>query len=101
MPIQLDPERNEIDALLDYVGRLAGKHVLEIGAGDGRMTWRYAGQAAHVTGIDPCSEDIALAIENIPERLRGRVEFHATGLEQFVPVEGTSGFDVAILAWAL
>lgn len=101
MPIRSDPERAEIDALLDYVGSFTGARVLEIGAGDGRLTWRYADQAAHVTGIDTDSEEIALAIANTPPALQGRVEFHPLGLEQFTPAGEAPDFDVVILSWAL
>ena len=47
MSIRLDPEGNEPAALFDFVGRLAGQRVLEIGCGDGGLTWLYADQAAH------------------------------------------------------
>ena len=50
MTIRSDPENSEIRALFDLVD-FCGKHVLEIGCGDGRLTWRYAEAAAHVTGI--------------------------------------------------
>ena len=32
---------------------LGGAEVLEIGCGDGRLTWRYAERAAYVTAIEP------------------------------------------------
>ena len=38
MNITIDPERNEVDVLLDFAGNLEGKRVLEIGAGYGRLT---------------------------------------------------------------
>ena len=53
MTIQQDPEENETRAIMQYAGSLEGRSILEIGCGDGRMTWRYADNAAHVTGIDP------------------------------------------------
>jgi hypothetical protein len=39
MPIRLDPQGNEPAALFGFAGSLAGQRVLEIGYGDGRLTW--------------------------------------------------------------
>ena len=55
MPILIDPERNETKALFDLYSDWAGKSVLEIGAGDGRLTWRYAEKAARVVALDLAS----------------------------------------------
>jgi cyclopropane fatty-acyl-phospholipid synthase-like methyltransferase len=42
MSIIKDPEGSEIQALFDLYTDWGGKSVLEIGSGDGRLTWRYA-----------------------------------------------------------
>ena len=98
MPIQLDPEDSETTALLDFAD-FTNKRVLEIGCGDGRLTWRYADHAAHVMAIDPEADRIADAIKDIPEHLKGRVEFQISSLEQFqVP---PSLFDVVFMSWSL
>ena len=52
MSVRVDPEENETHALFDIVD-VANKYILEIGSGDGRLTWRYAEKAAHVTAIGP------------------------------------------------
>lgn len=100
MTIRVDPENNETRALFDRAN-LSGQHVLEIGCGDGRLTWRYASRAAHVTAIDPFAESIARARENLPDELRGRVELHHMAFEGFAAINGSSTFDTAILAWSL
>lgn len=100
MSIRVDPEGNEIRALLEAVD-LGGQEVLEIGCGDGRLTWRYADQAAHVTAIDPFAEGIERAKESIPEGSRGRVEFHNIAFERFAAGSDPSMFDTAILSWSL
>jgi predicted RNA methylase len=105
MPIQLDPEGNETKALFEQAGAFIGLHVLEIGCGDGRLTCRYAGQAASVVAIDPGAEKIALARANLPAGLLGRVDFLATDLLQFASQAQeaihSAKFDLAILAWSL
>ena len=100
MTIQSDPENNEIRALFDLVD-FSGKHVLEIGCGDGRLTRRYAGAAAHVTAIDPFEESIRRANANQPDSLRDRVAFHHIAFEDFAAAHRSQTFDVAILSWSL
>jgi cyclopropane fatty-acyl-phospholipid synthase-like methyltransferase len=101
MTILQDPEENETRALLQYAGSLDGKSVLEIGCGDGRMTWRYAEHAAHVTGIDPDPARIQNAETSFPAHLRAIVQLHNLGLEDFAAQTHTDPFDLAILAWSL
>lgn len=99
MPIQLDPEHNEPVALFDFAESFTGKRVLEVGCGDGRLTWLYAERAAHVVGIDPDAEDIARAIANCPPHLRERIEFRVGTIQEFDPP--AEKFDLALLAWSL
>lgn len=100
MGIRIDPENNETLALFDMVN-FSGQRVLEIGCGNGRMTWRYADKAAHVTGIDPDAKQITLAREQLPSQLRDRIEFHSTALEDFAAASEASTFDIVILARSL
>jgi 2-polyprenyl-3-methyl-5-hydroxy-6-metoxy-1,4-benzoquinol methylase len=74
--------------------------VLEIGCGDGRLTWRYAADAAHVTAIDPYERSIARARQNTPPALHGRVDFQHIPLEEFANANHAS-YDVALLSWSL
>jgi 2-polyprenyl-3-methyl-5-hydroxy-6-metoxy-1,4-benzoquinol methylase len=98
--IRSDPENNEIHALL-VMADFAGKRVLEIGCGDGRLNWRYADAAAHVTAIDPFRESIRMAEEGLPDTLRARVEFHNIAFEDFAAASAAAVFDMVILSWAL
>jgi 2-polyprenyl-3-methyl-5-hydroxy-6-metoxy-1,4-benzoquinol methylase len=100
MAIRVDPENSETGALFDMAD-LDGQHVLEIGCGDGRLTWRYADKAARVTAIDPVAKQIALARENMPHPLRDRIEFKDIGFEDFAAASAPSAFDIVILSWSL
>lgn len=105
MTISLDPEETETAILLDFTGDLAGKRVLEIGSGDGRLTWRFAHLAKYVVGIEPKIEKFNLAVTDLPSSLKDKVTFLNLGLEDFAaswrvqpdPVR----FDLAILSWSL
>jgi ubiquinone/menaquinone biosynthesis C-methylase UbiE len=98
MPVFADPEDTETKALHDYAD-FTGKRVLEIGCGDGRLTWRYADRAASVVAIDPDADDIAIALEDCPAELHAKIDFRAAHLEEMdIPAEK---FDLALLSWSL
>jgi 2-polyprenyl-3-methyl-5-hydroxy-6-metoxy-1,4-benzoquinol methylase len=100
MSIRVDPENNESRALFDLV-EFSGQRVLEIGCGDGRLTWRYADSAAHVTAIDPFEASIARARENTPEELKSRVNFRHITFDDLAAESRSLTFDIAILSWSL
>jgi ubiquinone/menaquinone biosynthesis C-methylase UbiE len=98
--VSIDPEGTEI-GVIDELVEFAGGRVLEVGCGDGRLTWRYADQAASVLALDTSDMKIQRAIGNIPERLRSKVEFIVADItdEEFELPQDS--FDVAILAHSL
>jgi 2-polyprenyl-3-methyl-5-hydroxy-6-metoxy-1,4-benzoquinol methylase len=100
MVIRVDPENNETRAIFD-ITNFGGQHVLEIGCGDGRFTWRYADKTMRVTAIEPAARQIALAREHLPSQLQGRIEFYNIAFEDFAVVSATSAFDIVILSWSL
>ncbi|MGH2347885.1 MAG: class I SAM-dependent methyltransferase [bacterium] len=100
MTIRVDPEHNETRALFELAD-FRGKHVLEIGCGDGRLTWRFAEQAARVTAIDPDEDTVVQARQDLPRRLRGRVEFHHLAFEDFAAASKAAAFDSVLLSWSL
>ena len=98
MSVLPDPEDTETKALHDYAD-FSGKRVLEIGCGDGRLTWRYADRAASIVAIDPDADDIATALEDCPNDLRDKIEFRTQRFEELdIPTEK---FDLALLSWSL
>jgi ubiquinone/menaquinone biosynthesis C-methylase UbiE len=50
-------------------------HVLEVGAGDGRLTFQYAGAPRFVVGIDTKEPDIRAAAQSPGVQLHGDVQF--------------------------
>jgi len=70
----IDPEGVETAVIHELVD-FRDKDVLELGAGDGRLTWRYAELARSVLAIEPKELLVEQAREALPARLRGRVEF--------------------------
>jgi len=51
MTVERDPEQTETQILHNLLN-FAKRHILEIGCGNGRLTWRYAPTAGSVAGID-------------------------------------------------
>jgi 2-polyprenyl-3-methyl-5-hydroxy-6-metoxy-1,4-benzoquinol methylase len=96
--IRQDPENSELDALHEFVGSFEGKRVLEIGCGNGRLTFQYAAEAALVHAIDPSEKKIAEARKNMPAHLQDRLEFFDVGIETFFAPEK---YDTVLLAWSL
>ncbi|MGE5071896.1 MAG: class I SAM-dependent methyltransferase [Anaerolineae bacterium] len=100
MTIQTDPEGTELKFLRRY-GALSGsasRRVLEIGCGDGRLTWRYARSARQVIGIDIQHDDLRIALADTPSDLAKRVGF-ARADAVHLPFPGEA-FDLTIFAWS-
>ena len=94
-------ETRAIHSLIDF----SGKDVLEIGCGDGRLTWRYAGHTRSVLALDPDATAIEQAranltsVADLPERLRHAITFQTADVTTAeLPPEA---FDVVVLAWSL
>jgi len=100
MVVRVDPEGNETDALFGLV-ELGGREVLEIGCGDGRLTWRYAGRVARVTAIEPFADAIARAQRRLTDAPDERIEFRHTPFEDFAAASEADAFDIALLSWSL
>ena len=76
------------------VPSFAGRRVLEIGSGDGRVTRLYAGEAASIVAIDPR----AASIDALRAELPG-VDARSLGIGDLdLPPRSV---DVAIFSWSL
>jgi ubiquinone/menaquinone biosynthesis C-methylase UbiE len=94
----IDPEGAEM-AALRAIGNLDGARVLEIGCGDGRLTFGYAPVTRSVLAIDPRLEAVAKAREALPAGLAGRVRFEVgSAVELDQPPQS---FDVGLLSHSL
>lgn len=98
MTWSLDPEHNETQMIHRLVP-FDGRDVLEIGCGDGRLTWRYAEHAASVLAIDPDQTQLAIAQNSLPEALRRTVRF-APG-DIVVDRLPDAAFDIALFSWSI
>ncbi|MGH8949454.1 MAG: class I SAM-dependent methyltransferase [Acidimicrobiia bacterium] len=98
MSYSIDPEGIETKVIHELVD-FSGADVLEVGCGDGRLTWRYAGKSASVLGLDPDEEKIRRANKATPESLRSRVSFMVADVTEYeLP---SDAYDVVILAHSL
>jgi ubiquinone/menaquinone biosynthesis C-methylase UbiE len=98
MTIQKDPDRNETKYLHKFAD-FAGKHVLEIGCGEGRLTWQYAKETLSTVGIDLDADALRVATIDRPSDLEDIIHFSLSRSEQLPFSKET--FDIAILAWSL
>ena len=98
MALTIDPQGLETRAMHELID-FRDKDVLEIGCGDGRVTWRYAADAATVTAIDPDVATIEAATDALPEDLRSTVSFSVADVSTIDLPDG--GYDVAVFSGSL
>ncbi len=97
MPIRDDPEGIEVKTLLKHVS-LAGKEVLEVGCGEGRLTMKYFGRAKSLVAIDPLQSSIRVAKRKAPKGPKSP-EFRVMRAEKLAfPDES---FDIVFFTWSL
>lgn len=98
MTVVIDPEEYELRAIHSLVD-FRNKSVLEIGSGDGRLTWRFARETRRVLAIEPYARDVRRAVSATPKELKSKVRFvRADATTYRFPREA---FDVAILSYSL
>jgi ubiquinone/menaquinone biosynthesis C-methylase UbiE len=97
--VDVDPERHEIDLLLELAPALRGSRVLEVGCGDGRLTRRYADLASQVLAIDSDPERVAAARCRMSAPGTRHITFLASPVADLDLRPGA--FDVVIMSWSL
>jgi ubiquinone/menaquinone biosynthesis C-methylase UbiE len=95
----IDPTDMELQALRGLVS-FKGQRVVEIGAGDGRLAWPLAPEAALWLALDPDADEVAaaandLADTSVPPRVR-----LLQGDGRALPLPA-GAFDLALFTWSL
>lgn len=96
--MQKDPEGFERKTLHKFTD-FAGQSVLEIGCGEGRLTFRYAASAKQVIAFDLDHDSLRIARADLPYGLQKHVYFAGASAKQ-IPFPRET-FDIAVLAWSL
>jgi hypothetical protein len=93
-----DPDGAELRAITELV-QLAGRRVVDVGCGSGRLTRMAAKHAASVYAFDPNEATVKDARESLPAGLRGRVSFRVHGVDELDVARRR--FDIALCGWSL
>ncbi|HLF68039.1 MAG TPA: class I SAM-dependent methyltransferase [Gaiellaceae bacterium] len=75
------------------------RRVLEIGGGDGRLTWGFAPSSRSVLVTDPDAESIAAARESCPAELQVKVRFKVASAAEIELDRET--IDLVFFSWSL
>ena len=95
----VDPEGAHLAAIL-RAADFRERRVLEVGSGDGRLTWGFAPLATSVTAFDPDRDVIAAAREECSVTgLRETVRFEVARAEEIdIPPHS---IDLVFFSWSL
>jgi ubiquinone/menaquinone biosynthesis C-methylase UbiE len=98
MVVSPDPEGMEIALTKKYVS-FDNKDVLEVGCGEGRLTFQYAPVAKSVTALDPNRKSISSAKKKSPEKLSDKLSFRVGKGEELAFADNS--FDIVFFTWSL
>jgi ubiquinone/menaquinone biosynthesis C-methylase UbiE len=96
--LQVDPDGVELPTIRELVD-LRGLRIVEVGCGDGRMTFGCAEEARSVLAFDAEEELVEAARRATPRALRDRIRFEVADAAEIElpPAE----FDLALFSWSL
>jgi ubiquinone/menaquinone biosynthesis C-methylase UbiE len=97
MTLQRDPARNESKYLHTFAD-FAGQRVLEVGCGEGRLTWQYGQDAQLTIGIDQDLDALRVARLDRPSDLEHTALF-ACAESEYLPFSKET-FGLTLLAWS-
>jgi tRNA1(Val) A37 N6-methylase TrmN6 len=100
MAIEVDALGEEAHALVAQAEFNSGD-VLEIGSGNGRLTWPLAYRARHITAVEPYQPSHERAVDSLPSNLADRVTLRNAAFQDFARSSPPASFDLALLSWAL
>ena len=98
MALVVDPDGVEIVAIRELVD-LRELRIVEVGCGDGRLTFECGREAASVLAYDSDEEAIRKARTETPNALRRRIRFEVAEAGERELPEGE--FDLALFSWSL
>ena len=98
MPAVVDPDGVELATIRDLVD-LRGLRVLDVGCGDGRLSFACAQEGAEVFAFDPDEEVVATARAETPRELRKRLRFEVAHAREIELPKGE--FELALFSWSL
>jgi ubiquinone/menaquinone biosynthesis C-methylase UbiE len=98
VPATIDPDGVEI-MTIEHLVELQGLRIVEIGSGDGRLTFEVGQAAASVFAFDSDADAIRKAKAETPKALRRRLRFEVADAAQLELPKGE--FDLALFSWSL
>ena len=94
----VDPDGVELPTIRELVD-LEGVRIVEVGCGDGRLTFGCAERAASVLAFDADEELVHRARASTPHDLRERIRFEVADAAAIELPRGE--FDLALFSWSL
>jgi ubiquinone/menaquinone biosynthesis C-methylase UbiE len=98
VPATIDPDGVEIMTIEELVD-LQGLRIVEIGSGEGRLTFKVGRAAASVFAFDSDVAAIRKARTETPKGLRRSVRFEVADAASLELPKGE--FDLALFSWSL
>lgn len=103
--------RNEVAYIRDYDGTQIGAitrladftnaSVLDIGCGEGFLTYRYAHLPTQIEAIDTDAQRIENARANAPVEIAGKIHFQVADITGYSGNPEQTLFDLALFGWSL